>query len=188
MVKEIVCDTSAIITLFSSCYLSGNEDEYRHELGQYRLIASNLVYSELKDFAAQDDDLALSAQESLSYNMDFLSVELKDIEQYKKILGVVGRRGITDCDISGLYLSFDRNAPFFIDDFKAQFHFSSFFDDRDIFFGVLLVCSILAEFMSEKEVFSFIFDKLVPNRWANISLRNLLTIKHAVSEYLTHYS
>jgi hypothetical protein len=85
-------------------------------------------------------------------------------------------------------LSFDRNAPFFIDDFKAQFHFSSFFDDRDIFFGVLLVCSILAEFMSEKEVFSFIFDKLVPNRWANISLRNLLTIKHAVSEYLTHYS
>jgi hypothetical protein len=93
MVKEIVCDTSAIITLFSSCYLSGNEDEYRHELGQYRLIASNLVYSELKDFAAQDDDLALSAQESLSYNMDFLYVELKDIEQYKKILGVVGVEG-----------------------------------------------------------------------------------------------
>jgi len=186
MVKEIVCDTSAIITLFSSYYLSGSEKEYLHGLEQYRLIASNLVYSELEDFAACDDILGLYAHKSLSYGIDFLSVELKDIERYKKILGVAGRRGITDCDISGLCLSIDRNIPFFIDDFKAQFHFSSFFGDRDIFFGVLLVCSILAEFMSEIEVFGFIFDKLVPNRWKNISLRNLLTIKHAVSEYLTH--
>ncbi len=86
---------------------------------------------------------------------------MRDIEQYKKILGVAGRRGITDCDISGLCLSIDRNIPFSIDDFKAQFHFSSFFDDHDIFFGVLLVCSILAEFMGETEVFGFIFDELV---------------------------
>ena len=40
-------------------------------------------------------------------------------------------------------------------------HFSSFFDDHNIFFGVLLVCSILAEFMGETEVFGFIFDELV---------------------------
>ena len=33
---------------------------------------------------------------------------------------------------------------------------------------------------------STIFDKLVPNRWENISLRNLLIIKHAVTEYLTN--
>ncbi|MGB7531781.1 MAG: hypothetical protein WA977_02230 [Halobacteriota archaeon] len=40
--------------------------------------------------------------------------------------------------------------------------------------------------MSESEIFGFIFDKLIPNRWGNISLRNLLTIKHAISEYLAH--
>ena len=114
MVKEIVCDTSAIITLFSACYLSDNEDKYLRGLEQYQLIASNPVCSELKDFAACDDNLGLFAQNSLNYNINFLSVELKDIEQYKKIPGVAGRRGITDCDISGLCLSIDRTIPFFI--------------------------------------------------------------------------
>jgi len=184
MVKEIVCDTSTIITLFSAYHLSENKDMYLQELKRYMLIAPNCVHSELEDFTKRDNDLGLVARESLSYEIDFQCVELEDIEQYKKILGVAGRRGITDCDVACLSLAIDRNIPIFIDDFKAQFHFSSFFDDRDIFFGVLLICSIHEEFMNESEIFSFIFDKLVPNRWGNISLRNLLIIKHAVSEYL----
>ena len=43
MVREIVCDTSAIITIFSAGHLSGNEDCYLRELGQYHLVASELV-------------------------------------------------------------------------------------------------------------------------------------------------
>jgi len=184
MVKEIVCDTSTILTLFSACHLSENKNKYLEKLKEYKLIAPDSVHSELEDFVRRDNDLGLFARESLSYKITFQSVELEDIERYKKILGVVGRRGITDCDIACLSLAIERDIPLFIDDFKAQFHFSSFFDDHDIFFGILLVCSILAEFMSVSEIFSFVFDKLVPNRWENISLRNLLTIKHAVSEYL----
>jgi len=184
MVKEIVCDTSTIITLFSAYHLSENKDMHLQELKKYQLIAPNSVRGELEDFGKRDDDLGFFARKSLSYKIDFQSVEVEDIERYKKILGVAGRRGITDCDIACLSLAIARNIPLFIDDFKAQFHFSSFFDEHDIFFGILLVCSILGGFMSESEIFSFIFDKLVPNRWGNISLRNLLTIKHAVSEYL----
>ena len=70
MAKEIVCDTSTIITLFSAHPLSTNN---------------------------------------------------------KKILGVAGHGGITDCDIACLSLAIERDIPLFIDDFKAQFHFSSFF-------------------------------------------------------------
>ncbi|HIH96980.1 MAG TPA: hypothetical protein HA348_05845 [Thermoplasmata archaeon] len=184
MVKEIACDTSAIIIIFSAHHISGNKDKYLVELKKYKLAAPSCVRGELRDFAKRGDDLGLFANESLSYKIDFQSVGLEDIERYKKILGVVGHRGITDCDIACLSLAIDRNIPLFIDDFKAQFHFSSFFDDHEIFFGILLVCSILTGFMSESEIFSFVFDKLVPNRWKNISLRNLLTIKHAVSEYL----
>jgi hypothetical protein len=154
-------------------------------LKKYKLIAPDSVHNELEDFTRRDNDLGLFAMESLSYKITFQSVELEDIERYKKVLGVAGHRGITDCDIACLSLAIEMDIPLFTDDFKAQFHFSSFFDDHDIFFGVLLVCSILAEFMSKSEIFRFVFDKLVPNRWKNISLRNLLTIKHAVSEYLT---
>lgn len=186
MVKEIVCDTSTIITLFSAYHLSADKDKYLEGLKKYKLIAPDSVNSELEDFARRDNDMGLFARESLNYEIDSQSVELEDVERYKKILGVAGRRGITDCDIACLSLAVERNIPLFIDDFKAQFHFSSFFDDHDIFFGILLVCSILAEFMSESEIFSFIFDKLIPKRWENLSLRNLLIIKHAVSEYLTH--
>jgi predicted nucleic acid-binding protein len=184
MVKEIVCDTSTIITLFSAYHISENKDMYLEELKKYTLIAPNSVRSELEYFTKRDNDLGLFARESLSYKIDFQSVKVEDIERYKKVLGVAGRRGITDCDIACLSLAIERNIPLFIDDFKAQFHFSSFFDEHDIFFGILLVCSILAEFMNESEIFSFVFDKLVPNRWGNISLHNLLAIKHAVSEYL----
>lgn len=186
MAKEIVCDTSTIITLFSAYPLSTNKDKYLDRLKKYKLIAPDSVHNELDDFAGRDDDLGLFARESLSYRIDFQSVELEDIERYKKILGVAGHRGITDCDIACLSLAIERDIPLFIDDFKAQFHFSSFFGDHDIFFGILLVCSILAEFMSESEIFRFVFDKLVPNRWENISLRNLLIIKHAVTEYLAY--
>lgn len=186
MVKEIVCDTSTIITIFSAYQLSADKDKYLKGLKKYKLIAPDSVHNELEDIVRRDNDLGLFARKSLSYRIDFNSVELEDIECYKKILGVGGRRGITDCDIACLSLAIGRDMPLFIDDFKAQFHFSSFFGDHDIFFGILLVCSILAEFMSESEIFCFIFDKLVPNRWENISLRNLLIIKHAVTEYLTN--
>ena len=188
MVKEIVCDTSTIITLFSACHLSAksaSKSKYLEGLKKYKLIAPDSVHAELEDFAMRNDDLGLFARESLSYKIDFQSVELEDVERYKNILGVAGHRGITDCDIACLSLAIERNNPLFIDDLKAQFHFSSFFDDYDIFFGILLVCSILEEFLGEKEILSFVFDRLVPNRWGNISLRNLLIIKHAVSEYLT---
>lgn len=185
MAKEIVCDTSTIITLFSAYHLSTNKDKYLEGIKKYKLIAPSSVHNELEDFIRRNNDLGLFARESLSYEIDFQSVELEDVKRYKKILGVVGHRGITDCDIACLSLAIERNIPLFTDDFKAQFHFSSFFDDRDIFFGILLVCSILAEFLSESDIFSFVFDKLIPNRWKNISLRNLLTIKHAASEYLT---
>lgn len=186
MVKEIVCDTSTILTIFSAYHLSGNKKKYLKGLKKYKLTAPNSVHSELEDFARRDDDLGLFARESLSYEIEFHPAELEDVERYKRILGVAGRRGITDCDIACLSLAIEKNVPLFIDDFKAQFHFSSFFGDYDIFFGVLLVCSILVEFMSKSEIFNFVFDKLVPNRWENISLRSLLTVKHAVSEYLTH--
>jgi len=186
MAKEIVCDTSTILTLFSAYHLSANKDKYLEGLKKYKLIAPDSVHTELEEFTRRDDDLGLFARKSLNYKIDFQSVELEDIEQYKRTVGVAGHRGITDCDIACLSLAIERDIPLFIDDFKAQFHFSSFYDDHDIFFGILLVCSTLAEFMSESEIFSFIFDTLVPNRWENISLRNLLTIKHAVSECLTH--
>lgn len=186
MAKEIVCDTSTIITLFSAYHLSTNKDKYLEGIKKYKLIAPSSVHNELEDFIRRNNDLGLFARESLSYEIDFQSVELEDVKRYKKILGVAGHRGITDCDIACLSLAIERNIPLFTDDFKAQFHFSSFFDDRDIFFGILLVCSILAEFLSESDIFSFVFDKLIPNRWKNISLRNLLIIKHAASEYLTY--
>lgn len=174
MVKEIVCDTSTIMTLFSAHHLSVDKEKYLEGLKRYKLIAPDSVYTELEDFVRRDNDLGRFARESLNYEIDFLALELEDVERYKKILGVRGHRGITECDIACLSLAIERNIPLFIDDFKAQFHFSSFFGDRDIFFGILLVCSVLAEFMSETEIFSFVFDKLVPNRWTNISLRNLL--------------
>ena len=144
MAKEIGGDTSTIITLFSAHHLSANKDKYLDMLKKYKLIAPDSVHNELDDFAGRDDDFGLFARESLSYKIYFQSVELGDVERYKKILGIAGHRGITDCDIACLSLAIERDIPLFIDDFKAQFHFSSFFDDYNIFFGVLLVCSILA--------------------------------------------
>ncbi|MGB7531780.1 MAG: hypothetical protein WA977_02225 [Halobacteriota archaeon] len=88
MVKEIVCDTSTILTLFSAYHLSTNKDKYLEGLKKYKLIAPDSVHSELEDFARQDDDLGLFARESLSYGIDFNSVELEDIERYKKVLSV----------------------------------------------------------------------------------------------------
>jgi len=106
MAKEIVCDTSTIITLFSAYHLSTNKDKYLEGIKKYKLIAPSSVHNKLEDFIRRNNDLGLFARESLSYEIDFQSVD-------------------------------------------------------------------------------FVFDKLIPNRWKNISLRNLLTIKHAASEYLT---
>ena len=89
------------------------------ELKKYKLITPKSVRSELEEFAKRGNDLGLFARESLSHEIDFQSVGLEDIERYKKILGVAGHRGITDCDIACLSLAIKRNIPLFIDDFKA---------------------------------------------------------------------
>lgn len=178
MGREAVLDTSAVITIFSA-----NSLFWEFDLPSIRFYSPDCVKLELNDFATHKDFLGERAREALSV-LSFEKVSGRDIENKKSILGVSGKGGITDCDVASLELSLKKGLPLYIDDFDAHLHFSRFFQDVPIYYGILFVCKILQEGVDKREITNLIFDHLIPFRWENISQKSLMNIRYAVTEFL----
>lgn len=177
MERRAVLDTSALLTLFSALDLKGGEFE------GVGLVAPKCVEKELLDFSKHDDYLGKRASEALE------RIEVRDdpltgseLDKEKESLGLDGG-GITDCDVQVLHLSFELELPYFTDDFSAYRHFISHYPSESLFFGIVLSLDVL-KFESRLRAEEFVFERLVPKRFPEITDRMRSNLKIAIDEFL----
>lgn len=178
MERRAVLDTSAVLTLFSALDLKGKV------LEGFEIIAPECVESELREFEKHNDYLGKRAEEALkkiSVKDDPLTKD--ELAKEKKFLGL-GHGGITDCDIQVLHLSFENELPFFTDDFSAHRHFSSHYPSKNLFFEIVLILDIL-KFNEKPEAGKFVFEKLIPKRFPEITDRTKSNLKLAIDKFLS---
>ncbi len=177
MERRAIIDTSAVLTLFSALHLR------EEKIQDLELIVPKCVEKELDEFKEHGDYLgerAREASEKISVKENPLSE--KELERERESLGL-GKGGITNCDVQVLHLAFDLDLPFFTDDFSAHRHFVSHYPSKNIFFGILLTLDILG-FEDVSRAKKFVFERLVPKRFPEITDRTKSNLTISIDEFL----
>ncbi len=177
MDQYLICDTGTLLSLRMVA-----RDFPVINLKRFCFIISPQVESELKEFSKHKDLLGKYAEEILRENI--IIKKVVGIAELKPLLGVSGRQRITDADLSMFLLAKKERRPLFTDDFSVLIHIPPFFPEENIFHGLALIAHLLSLRLTTDEIYDYIFNKFIPQRWSRITEQRLVDIETIIDEAL----
>ena len=177
MDQYLICDTGTLLSL----WMVANDFSFL-KVKKFHFLISPLIQAELRQFSKHQDVLGKYAEEILRGKV--IVKEVEGIEELKTVLGVSGRRRITEADLSMFLLAKNEQRPLFTDDFSVLIHLPSFFREENVFHGLALVTHLLSSRLTTAEIYNYIFNRFIPQRWNKITEQRLVDIETIINDVL----